>query len=511
MILNVEKPYIWLPVSKNAPERKLHFYIEGKKIQEIDIHLGKTDCEFYGCWDASAFLGKDLQIEGADKELLEGIFCYGKPYDNVYPYRPKLHAAPATGWHNDPNGMVYADGFYHLYYQWNPYGSMWGNMQWGHVKSKDLYHWEQEGLAIAPDETGTVYSGCGIQDKDNLTGYGEGALLYFYTAAGGRNQWSVDAGNLFTQRLAYSTDGGKTLQRSEKFCMPHIVNENRDPKVFYHKESKAFIMVLYLDGYDFAVYRSTDLLNWEETQRISEPGMWECPDLLELEVKNVPGEKRWVFWSADGYYMTGEFDGYKFKPDGCRKSGYSSVLPYAAQTFSGVDDRVISMAWLRMKNDRGNYRGLMSLPTELSLVKEGSDYKICFAPAKELENLETEWYDNLKNKISPEGQACKIVLTPEAGTKGEWRLTIGSLRLTADFYSNILSIEDIETHVYYMRERISTEQEISFIFDQEVIEVFAENGKVYGAAETEENILGMDWEVFRTEDLKVSEKMCLYK
>lgn len=344
MILNVEKPYIWLPVSKNAPERKLHFYIEGKKIQEIDIHLGKTDCEFYGCWDASAFLGKDLQVEGADKELLEGIFCYGKPYDNVYPYRPKLHAAPATGWHNDPNGMVYADGFYHLYYQWNPYGSMWGNMQWGHVKSKDLYHWEQEGLAIAPDETGTVYSGCGIQDKDNLTGYGEGTLLYFYTAAGGRNQWSVDAGNLFTQRLAYSTDGGKTLQRSEKFCMPHIVNENRDPKVFYHKESKAFIMVLYLDGYDFAVYRSTDLLNWEETQRISEPGMWECPDLLELEVKNAPGEKRWVFWSADGYYMTGEFDGYKFKPDGCRKSGYSSVLPYAAQTFSGVDDRVISMA-----------------------------------------------------------------------------------------------------------------------------------------------------------------------
>ena len=232
MILNVEKPYIWLPVSKNAPERKLHFYIEGKKIQEIDIHLGKTDCEFYGCWDASAFLGKDLQVEGADKELLEGIFCYGKPYDNVYPYRPKLHAAAATGWHNDPNGMVYADGFYHLYYQWNPYVSMWGNMQWGHVKSKDLYHWEQEGLAIAPDETGTVYSGCGIQDKDNLTGYGEGTLLYFYTAAGGRNQWSVDAGNLFTQRLAYSTDGGKTLQRSEKFCMPHIVNENRDPKVF---------------------------------------------------------------------------------------------------------------------------------------------------------------------------------------------------------------------------------------------------------------------------------------
>ena len=511
MTLKIGKPYIWLPVSKNAPETKLHFFIEGKKVQEIDIHLCKTDCEFYGCWDASAFVGKEIQIEGADKELLEGIFCYEKPYENVYPYRPKLHFAPVTGWHNDPNGMIYADGFYHLYYQWNPYGTGWGNMHWGHVKSKDMYHWEQEGMAMAPDEKGTVYSGCAIQDKDNLTGCGKDALLFYYTAAGGRNQWSEDAGNLFTQRLAFSVDGGKTLQRSEKFCLPHIVNENRDPKIFYHKESQAFIMVLYLDGYDFAIYRSEDLLNWEETQRISEPGMWECPDLFELEVKNVPGEKKWVFWSADGYYMIGKFDGYTFKVESTRRSAYSSVLPYAAQSFSGVDGRVVSMAWLRMKNDRGNYRGLMSLPTELSLEKEGNEYKICFAPAKELENLETEWYDNLKDTICPAGEACRIVLNPEAGTKGEWRLTIGKLRLTADFYSGILSIEDTEAHVYYMKEKISAEQEISFIFDQEVIEVFAENGKVYGTAETEENILGMDWELFRTEELKISEKMCRYK
>lgn len=511
MLLKIEKPYIWIPVDMEAPEVKLNFYIEGKKVQEIDIHLGKTDCGFYGCWDASAFTGNEVLIEGAEKKLLNGVFCYERPYENVYPFRPKLHAAPAVGWHNDPNGMVYADGFYHLYYQWNPYGSGWGNMQWGHVKSKDLYHWEQEGLAIAPDETGTVYSGCAIQDQDNLVGYGKDALLFFYTAAGGRNQWSVDAGNLFTQRLAFSTDGGKTLQRSDKFCMPHVVNENRDPKVFYHKESQAFIMVLYLDGYEFAVYRSRNLLDWEETQKISVPGMWECPDLFELDVKNVPGEKKWVFWSADGYYMTGKFDGYRFEADSSRQSAYSSVLPYAAQTFSGVSGRVISMAWLRMKNDRGNYRGLMSLPLELSLIKEENGYKICFEPAKELVNLETEWYDKLTDMISPDGRAARIVLNPEADTQGEWRLTIGRLKLTADFYSGILSMEDTESHVYYMKEKISAGQEISFIFDQEIIEVFAENGKIYGAAETEENILGMDWEVFRTEELKVSEKMCLYK
>ena len=511
MTLKVEKPYIWLPVSKNNPEKKLHFYIEGKKVQEIDIHLGNTECEFYGCWDASEFLGKELQMEGADKELLQGIFCYDKPYENAYPYRPKLHFAPAVGWHNDPNGMVYADGFYHLYYQWNPYGCGWGNMHWGHVKSKDLYHWEQVGMAMSPDEKGTVYSGCGIQDKDNLLGYGKDALLFFYTSAGGRNQWSVDAGNLFTQRLAYSTDGGKTLQQSDKFFMPNVIYENRDPKIFYHEASKAFIMVLYLDGYDFAIYRSENLTDWKETQRISVPGMWECPDLLELDVKNMQGEKKWVFWSADGYYQTGEFDGYTFKAESTRKSGYASALPYAAQTYSGTDGRVVSMAWLRMKNERGNYRGLMSLPTELSLEKVGDDYKVCFTPAQELENLETKWYDNLKDIVTPEGNAARIILNPEADTQGEWRLTIGKLRLTADFYSGILSVEDTEKHVYYMKEKISAGQEISFIFDQEIIEVFAENGKVYGTAEAEENILGMEWEILRTEELKISEKMCLYK
>ncbi len=511
MVLKIENPYIWFPVSRKAPEKKLHFYIEGKKVQEIDIHLGKADGEFYGCWDASEFVGKELQIEGADKELLQGIFCYDKPYENAYPFRPKLHFAPAVGWHNDPNGMIYADGFYHLYYQWNPYGCGWGNMHWGHVKSRDLYHWESEGMAMAPDEKGTVYSGCGLQDKDNLLGYGRDALLFFYTSAGGRNQWSADVGNLFTQRLAYSTDGGKTLQQSDKFFMPNVIYENRDPKIFYHEASKAFIMVLYLDGYDFAIYRSENLTDWTETQRISVPGMWECPDLLELDVKNVPGEKKWVFWSADGYYQTGEFDGYTFKAESTRSSGYASALPYAAQTFSGIDGRVISMAWLRMKNERGNYRGLMSLPTELSLEKVENVYKVCFAPAKELENLETEWYDSLKDTVSPEGNAVRIIVKPEADTRGEWRLTIGKLRLTADFYSGILSIEDTERHTYYMKEKISAGQEISFIFDQEVIEVFAENGKIYGAAEAEENILGMEWEILRTEELRVSEKMCLYK
>lgn len=511
MLFRVEKPYIWFPVCKDSPEKKLEFYIEGKKVQEIDIRLGGTNSRTYGCWDASEFVGKELQIEGVDKEALQGVFCHEKPYETVYPYRPKMHCAPEFGWHNDPNGMVYADGYYHMYYQWNPYGCTWGNMHWGHAKSKDMYHWQDEGMAMAPDEKGTVYSGCGISDSEDLTGYGKDALLFFYTAAGGRNKWSEDAGNLFTQRLAVSKDGGKTLMHSDKFCLPHIVNENRDPKIFYHTESKAYIMVLYLDGYDFAIYRSTDLLNWEETQRLSIPGMWECPDLFELPVKNVPGERKWVFWSADGYYLTGEFDGYTFRADSGRKSAYSSALPYAAQSFSGVKDRVITMAWLRMENDRGNFRGMMSLPTELSLEKTGTDHKICFALAKELEKLETEWYDNLEDSFSPNGKACKITLVPEADTQGEWRLMIGRLKLTVDLYSGIFSIEDMEAHTYYMKEKISAGQEISLIFDQEVIEIFAENGKIYGAAEAEENILGMDWEIIKTKDLKISEKVCLYQ
>ena len=504
MNLKITKAYLWLPVAEAAEERKLHFYIEEKKVQEIDIHLGNEKYDFYAFWDVSDYLGKELQIEGAEDEALQYVFCCDEKPQNIYPFRPKLHFAPERGWHNDPNGMVYADGVYHLYFQWNPYGNVWGNMHWGHVQSSDMYHWEWKGTALAPNENGTMYSGCGIQDKEDLLGYGKDALLFYYTAAGGRNQWSVDAGNLFTQRLMYSVDGGETLLPSEKFLMPHVVNENRDPKIFYHEASGAYVMVLYLDGNEFAIYRSENLKDWKETQRFSIPGMWECPDLFELDVKNVSGEKKWVFWSADGFYVVGDFDGYVFSPESERKSAYSSDFAYAAQTFSGTPGRVISMAWLRMENSRGNYRGLMSLPVVLSLRKEGEEYRMSFEPAKELEAFAGQWEEMHGAEFSPNGNAVELVLSAEKDTTGYWEMMIGTRKITADFYEGIFSVSDVVSHTYYLKASFdkTKSQELRMIIDQEVIEFFAENGTIYGIAEMQENILGMTWQIKVSEGLQ---------
>lgn len=525
MIVHISKPYLWLPVDKSAPVVKLHFYVDGEKVQEIDIALGGVRKDFDACVDVRAYVGCDIEIQAdVSEEALEGITCHGEKVQTVYPYRPKLHFSPEMGWHNDPNGLVFADGVYHLYYQWNPYGVVWGNMHWGHAVSKDLLTWEHKPMVLAPDAYGTVYSGCGWQDKENAAGFGENALLFHYTAAGGSNQWSKDAGNLHTQRLAVSVDSGETLQRVQGAILEHIKGENRDPKVFYHAKSKAYIMALYLDGNEFAIFRSEDLLHWEESQRLVLEGMWECPDLLELPVENVPGEKKWIFWSADGYYVVGDFDGYTFVPQSWVQSAYVNKLPYAAQTYAGVQDRVISVAWLRLENDRGNYRGVMALPAELGLRKLGEEYHVCLQPVRELQNVRSfggkqELVEDAASlEIAFAGEPLEVDLAWEAdacwkaatgqemdetrraelsretlGTcnTGLTRLLVGETKLVVDLAERKLIL--------------GTGQEIAFpgeagfklklLIDQEVIEFYGNDGILYGAIEVEENLLGKSLQI----------------
>ena len=496
MKIKITEPYIWLPVDNRREEKKIHFYIDGKKIEEIDIRLGGTDCDFYACCDVSSYLNKTLEIVGHGAEhMLDGIFCWPEKPQHVYPFRPQLHFAPEVGWHNDPNGLIYANGVYHLYYQWNPYGVGWGNMHWGHAVSKDMIRWEHCPVVLKPDETGTAYSGCAIQDKNNLAGFGKDALLYYYTAAGGRNEWSRSRGNLFTQRLAYSLDNGQTLKVSDKFKIEHIVNENRDPKVFYHEPTKAYIQVLYLDENEFVLYRSEDLLEWKEIQRLDFHGMWECPDLFELNVINEDNKKKWVFWSADGYYVIGEFDGYTFKAESSVQNAYSSKLPYAAQSFSGIEGRVVNTAWLRLKNVRGHYCGLMSIPTELALKKTDKGYRMCFRPVRELESYrgkENSFETNPEViQLKLQGNPVRIDFSWDAPEEGRTKAVIQNIEMTADFNSGCLRFQDRSTgeEISYITLRKGEKTKLSLIIDQEVIEFFGNDGTIYGMAETEENVL----------------------
>lgn len=547
MKIRITEPYLWLPVDRKKPQVKLHFYCGKDKFQEVDIRLGDASADFYTSMDVSRFQGQEIAIEGSAEELF-GILCSSEEPRNAYPFRPLIHFAPRIGWMNDPNGLVYADGVYHLFYQWNPYDVIWGNMHWGHAVSRDLITWEHRPTAMEPDVYGTVYSGCGWQDKENAAGFGKDALLFFYTAAGGSNEWSAEAGNRHTQRLAVSTDGGNTLVKEGKPVVEHIRGENRDPKVFYHEASGAYIMVLYLEENEFAIFRSADLLHWKETQRFSAEGMWECPDLIELPVTTdnrenpddenhacsqenpvgraaCPDEKKWVFWSADGYYMTGDFDGYHFTPDSGVKAAYLTKLPYAAQTYAGCGDRVISVSWLRTQSDQGNTRGIMALPAELSLVRTEDDMVICFEPVKELQKhripvdiraLEPAdngaWQQTAEPaddgarqgfRLPLEDQAAEIIIEWKAQEKGYTKLAVGDVVITVDFAEGRMEITGqqspkepvsipLDGKRVLDRESVADREkafDLRVIVDNGVVEFYGKGGMLYGAVTPQEGIL----------------------
>ena len=301
-------------------------------------------------------------------------------------YKPAVHFTPSYGWMNDPNGLVYHDGIYELYYQHNPRGIDWNCMTWGHARGTDLLHWEDLGDVLEPDENGLMFSGCAIRNDRGLLGLSKDALLFFYTAAGHSSRESK--GKPYTIRLAYSTDGGNTLIKKDGICeageiMETLAAENRDPKVFWHEESGAYILVLWIENNDFGIWRSEDLEQFTMTQRVTLESGYECPDLFRLPVISTKeggretGEEKWVFWTAHGYYYVGSFDGYEFHQEQERRCasqmGPDVVLPYAAQTFSGPE-KVLSVSWLRTKCVGERTTGMMSIPKEFSLIRNKDGY-----------------------------------------------------------------------------------------------------------------------------------------
>ncbi|MBQ9696426.1 MAG: glycoside hydrolase family 32 protein, partial [Oscillospiraceae bacterium] len=287
---------------------------------------------------------------------------------------PNIHFAPVFGWLNDPNGLVWHDGVYELYIQHNPDAPWWANMTWGHARSTDLVHWEELEPTLYPDENGLMFSGCGLRNDRELLGLPKDALLFPYTAASHRplstkeqeSTGSVPAEHFrphFTIRLAYSTDGGDTMIKKDGTILDELEPDNRDPKVFWHEASKAYILVLWLKENEFGIFRSPDLEKFELSQRVTLNSGYECPDLFELPVEEesgeLTGETRWVFWAADGSYYVGSFDGYSFTQEQPRRLAYTTSLPYAAQTWSGdPKGRVISTAWLRTKTVGGVTTGI---------------------------------------------------------------------------------------------------------------------------------------------------------
>ncbi len=402
----IQSSYLLIPVEEKAPEIKISVLASNPTHQyAFDVHLAVDKIDYWVPLDVKelkdqnltlSFLGVNESILGIKeiKQSNEFEFEYNEKY------RPQFHFSPEYGWMNDPNGMVYLDGEYHLFYQYNPYGSMWGNMHWGHAVSTDLNSWTYLPTAIAPDSLGAIFSGSAVIDVNNTAGFGKNAMVAIYTSAG----------RVQSQSIAYSTDKGRTFTKYEG--NPVIPNPGipdfRDPKVFWHNESNQWIMSL-ATKQTITFYGSANLKSWTRLSEFgdgigSHGGVWECPDLVSLDYN---GKTKWVLLvsinpggpnggSATQYFI-GDFDGKTFRADALP---YPLWMDYGRDNYAGVtwsnipenDGRKIFMGWMSNWDYANNvptknFRSAMTVARELKIANNGKHLVVSNYPVSETKTL----------------------------------------------------------------------------------------------------------------------------
>ena len=324
--------------------------------------------------------------------------------DYAEPYRNQFHASTRRGWNNDPNGMVYYNGVYHLYYQYNPFGISWGNMHWGHFESPDLVHWNERPIALVQNTVNDMaFSGSGFVDITNSAGLGEKTLFIAYTSTG-RGEC-----------LAASHDGGLTFQELKE--NPVVKHQGRDPRVFWYEPERKWVMAVYNNepcaetraiapaegnenraNANITFWESKNLKQWTRTGAFTDAdrnAVYECPELFELPVEETAGDTRWVLYGAQNRYFIGQFDGKTFHKES-GPHGRSRAAFYAAQTFNhSPGGRRIQIGWVRTASYLDRFPNQMtsqsfSLPQELSLHRTAQGLRLFLTPVAEARNLRSD-------------------------------------------------------------------------------------------------------------------------
>jgi sucrose-6-phosphate hydrolase SacC (GH32 family) len=462
-----EKKYLNLPVNYGGEQRHLEFFVDGQKVREMLMALADSDKpDFWVYLELKEFQGKTatLRIDELPANTAEGFAAIYQ--DDTFPgedklykekLRPQLHFSSKRGWNNDPNGMVYYDGEYHLFYQHNPYGWPWGNMTWGHNVSKDMIHWEELGDAIHLDELGTIFSGGAVVDHNNSSGFQTGdekPIVCFYTYAGSENPWSY--GQPFTQAFAYSIDRGRTFTKYEgNPIIGHIRGGNRDPKVIWHEPTQKWVMVLYVEESEFDFFTSSDLKNWTKTSRLE--SFHECPELFELPVDGDTKNMKWVTYGAPTEYFVGSFDGETFTPESDKIPFNLGDNFYASQTFSDIpkeDGRRIMMGWGQVPMLGMPFNQQMSFPIELSLKTTDEGIRMHSKPVREIENLhkkkhsfENKMINGNKSLNGIEGELFHIKAEFDVGKADYFGLVIREFQIYYDVQENQLICKAPENNI----------------------------------------------------------------
>lgn len=441
--INTNQRYLLLPVEEVMPDVRVSMIVNNKEVNVADVRLAVNRVDYFVPLDLSDYAGKNILLKfklGSNDPIrgkLSAVCCKEMKLSDTFDtgnrekFRPTYHFSPLYGWMNDPNGMVYKDGEYHLFYQHNPYGSKWGNMHWGHAISKDLINWEHRPDAITPDALGTIFSGSAVVDTDNTAGFGAGAIVAIYTQNSDRQ----------VQSIAYSTDNGRSFTKYENNpVLTSDARDFRDPKVFWHKETQRWIMLLAV-GQEMQIFSSSNLKDWAFESSFGEGqgahgGVWECPDLFELLVDGT-NEKKWVllcnlnpggpFGGSATQYFVGTFNGKEFVNESPSKTKWMDWGKdhYATVTWSDApDNRRIAIAWMsnwQYANDvpTSQYRSPNSVPRDLSLFTVDGETYLQSAPSPELLKLR-----DISKKRSFKVNGTRTIKDMIAGNEGAYEIEL---------------------------------------------------------------------------------------
>ena len=396
-VISVQNPtkYLLLPIQEEQDEAQVLLSTGSKDDTWMDVRLAQNGTDYYVPFALGNGKTATVKILGLKKDALAiNLMRLSDTFDttNTDYYRPSYHFTPLYGWMNDPNGMVYKDGEYHLYFQYNPYGSKWGNMHWGHAVSRDLIHWEHLDPAIARDPVGHIFSGSSVVDKKNTAGFGKDAIIAIYT----NNSVNHDE----VQCIAYSNDNGRTFTKYEgnPVLTPFDgLKDFRDPKVFWYEKDKCWFMIVSADK-ETRFYKSKNLKKWDYVSAFGkglgqQPCQYECPDFFQLPVNGDEKNKKWVmtmninpgcwFGGSATEYFVGDFDGKNFT---CPDANEVKWLDwgkdhYATVTFSNTGSRVLAITWMsnwqyaNLTPFKQN-RGANGLPRELKLYEKNGKFYI---------------------------------------------------------------------------------------------------------------------------------------
>lgn len=486
--LVASKRYLHLPIKNGASQRKMTVSVAGRPERNFDIELADGEPDWWAFLDLGEWQGRNLTVS-VDKlregsQALDAITQADEipSASELYrePLRPQFHFSARSGWLNDPNGLVFHNGVYHLFFQHNPYGWNWGNMHWGHATSPDLVHWTEQPIAIYPDELGTAFSGSAVVDERNTSGLktgGKAPLICIYTAAGKQ----------FTQCLSYSNDDGQTWTKfAGNPVLGQLVPGNRDPKVFWHEPTGRWIMALYLDKNDFAIFGSADLKKWEKLSDVRIPGTIECPELFELPLQDRAGQSRWIFYGASGGYLIGQFDGTSFTAESGPHPLHHGNCFYASQTYTNIpaeDGRRILIPWGQVALPGMPFNQMMGLPVVLTLHGTAAGPRVFVEPVQELESLRAKTHNLPAGALSPSDnpladiscELAEIAVEFEVGDAAEVVFNLRGLEVVYDAKAGVVRCLDKQAPLAAVDGKLS----LRFFVDRASVDIFGGAGALY--------------------------------